>query len=120
MLWSDTSYEKLLREYIKTRRWTPFKLFYELGKAGAMLGGCIRCEDLDTYQGAVVVADFDLLSEEEQQKVASYRGGPVLAVMPADFDTGDLIVVLLLLLMSSDCKEDQNTALLTLVLYLLL
>lgn len=86
MLWSDTSYEKLLREYIKTRRWTPFKLFYELGKAGAMLGGCIRCEDLDTYQGAVVVADFDLLSEEEKRRVASYRGGPVLAVMPADFD----------------------------------
>jgi hypothetical protein len=41
-------------------------------------------------------------------------------ILPADFDTGDLIVVLLLLLMSSDCKEDQNTALLTLVLYLLL
>ena len=41
-------------------------------------------------------------------------------LIPSDFDTGDLIVVLLLLLMSSDCKEDQNTALLTLVLYLLL
>ena len=41
-------------------------------------------------------------------------------ILPADFDTGELIVVLLLLLMSSDCKEDQNTALLTLVLYLLL
>lgn len=41
-------------------------------------------------------------------------------ILPADFDTGDLIVVLLLLLMSSDCKEDHNTALLTLVLYLFL
>lgn len=41
-------------------------------------------------------------------------------LLPGDFDTGDLIVVLLLLLMSSDCREEQNTALLTLALYLFL
>lgn len=39
-------------------------------------------------------------------------------LLPKDFDTGDLMIVLLLLLMSGDCAEDQNTALLTLVLYL--
>lgn len=39
-------------------------------------------------------------------------------LLPKDFDTGDLLIVLLLLLMSGDCAEDQNTALLTLVLYL--
>ena len=39
-------------------------------------------------------------------------------ILPKNFDTGDLLVVLLLLLMSADCQEDQNTALLTLVLYL--
>ena len=39
-------------------------------------------------------------------------------LLPKDFDTGDLLVVLLLLLMSGDCQEDQNTALLTLALYL--
>lgn len=38
-------------------------------------------------------------------------------LLPKDFDTGDLIVVLLLLLMAGDCAEDQNTALLTLALY---
>jgi hypothetical protein len=38
-------------------------------------------------------------------------------LLPKDFDTGDLIVVLLLLLMAGDCTEDQNTALLTLALY---
>lgn len=41
-------------------------------------------------------------------------------MLPGDFDTEDLLVVLLLLLMSGDCKEDQNTALLTLALYLFL
>ena len=39
-------------------------------------------------------------------------------LLPKDFDTEDLLIVLLLLLMSGDCKEDQNTALLTLALYL--
>lgn len=41
-------------------------------------------------------------------------------LLPKDFDTGDLLIVLLLLLMSGDCAEDQNSALLTLVLYLFL
>lgn len=38
-------------------------------------------------------------------------------LLPKDFDTGDLIVVMLLLLMAGDNTEDQNTALLTLALY---
>ena len=41
-------------------------------------------------------------------------------LLPGDFDTSDLLVVLLLLLMAGDCQEDQNSALLTLVLYLFL
>ena len=38
-------------------------------------------------------------------------------LLPKEFDTGDLLVVLLLLLMAERCEEDQNTALLTLALY---
>lgn len=41
-------------------------------------------------------------------------------LLPKDFDVEDLLVILLLLLMSGDCQEEQNTALLTLVLYLFL
>lgn len=41
-------------------------------------------------------------------------------LLPKEFDTGDLIVILLLLLMSSDCREEQNSAILTLALYLFL
>lgn len=39
-------------------------------------------------------------------------------LLPKDFDTEDLLIVLLLLLMAGDCQEDQNSALLTLALYL--
>ena len=41
-------------------------------------------------------------------------------LLPKGFDTSDLLIVLLLLLMAGDCQEDQNTAMLTLVLYLFL
>ena len=47
-------------------------------------------------------------------------GGFFQNILPRDFDTGDLMIVLLLLLMAGDCQEDQNWALLTLVLYLFL
>lgn len=58
-----------------------------------------------------------------QQKAESSGigvGSFLRQLLPKDFDTEDLIVILLLLLMSSDCQEDQNTALLTLALYLFL
>lgn len=41
-------------------------------------------------------------------------------LLPKEFDTGDLLILLLLLLMAGDCKEDQNWAWLTLALYLFL
>lgn len=41
-------------------------------------------------------------------------------LLPKDFDTGDLLVVLLLLLMAGDCPEDKNNAILTLALYFLM
>lgn len=59
-----------------------------------------------------------------QEKRSEPQNGNVLSffrqLLPRDFDTGDLLVVILLLLMSGDCQEDQNTALLTLALYLFL
>ncbi len=51
---------------------------------------------------------------------AASAGSFLQNLLPRDFDTGDLIVVLLLLLMAGDCEEDRNTALLTLALYLFL
>ena len=53
-------------------------------------------------------------NERKEGSVASF----LRQLLPKDFDTSDLLVVILLLLMSGDCAEDQNTALLTLALYL--
>lgn len=41
-------------------------------------------------------------------------------LLPGSFDTGDLLVVVLLLLMAGDCKENRESTLLTLLLYLLM
>ena len=38
-------------------------------------------------------------------------------LLPKEFDTGDLLIVLLLLLMAGDCEDERNNALLTLALY---
>ena len=45
-------------------------------------------------------------------------GGFFRQLLPKDMDTGDLLIILLLLLMAGDCRDEQNTALLTLILYL--
>ena len=47
-------------------------------------------------------------------------GGFLRQLLPKNVNTEDLLIILLLLLMSGDCAEDQNTALLTLAIYLFL
>ena len=47
-------------------------------------------------------------------------GSFLKGLLPQNFDTEDLIVVLLLLLMSGNSGKDQNAALITLVIYLFL
>lgn len=46
-------------------------------------------------------------------------GGFFRKLLPADFDTSDLLIILLLLLIAGDCPEDKNTALLTMIIYLI-
>lgn len=57
-------------------------------------------------------------SHQGKSPTGSSVGSFLRQLLPKDFDTGDLMIVLLLLLMAGDCAEDQNTALLTLALYL--
>ena len=50
----------------------------------------------------------------------SSAGAFLRNLIPGDFDTGDLMILLLLLLMAGDCEEERNWAWLTLALYLFL
>ncbi len=93
LFWSDATADGMLREYIGTRRWTPFKLFYELSKGGAHLGAAVRPEGLKNYTGTLVVPNFDMLSDEEKRAVAAYRAGAVLCTAKADFCPSDFGIV---------------------------
>lgn len=86
MLWSEHANDALLPEYIKTRRWTAHKFFYEMSKNGYFLSGTILPEAVKTYSGTLFVPNFDLLSSDEKKLVAEYRGGPVVAVASPDYD----------------------------------
>ncbi len=65
-------------------------------------------------------------SSQRRQEHRQYAPAPMPVgsffrqLLPKDFCTEDLIVVLLLLLMAGDSQKDQNSALLTLALYLFL
>lgn len=85
-LWSDSVYEKLLGDYIHSRRWTPHKFLYEMDLAGAYMGAYVRAEDLTDGCGDLFVSHFDLLSEEEKRRVAAYTGGGVICVASATID----------------------------------
>ena len=58
--------------------------------------------------------------QDPRKKDAGTVSSFLKQLLPKDFEVEDLLVVLLLLLMSGDCQENQNIALLTLVLYLFL
>ena len=53
-------------------------------------------------------------------RTGSSAEGFLRQLLPKNLDTGDLLIIVLLLLMAGDCREDQNTTLLTLALYLFL
>ena len=55
-----------------------------------------------------------------QEQPAPSVGSFLRGLLPQNFDTEDLMVVLLLLLMCGNSGSDQNAALLTLVIYLFL
>ena len=85
MLWSDTAYKAMPTEYVKTRRWTPHKHFYELSIAGAMCAATVKPEGLKNHTGALLVPNFDMLPEDERRAVLEYKH-PVLCTASPDFD----------------------------------
>jgi hypothetical protein len=85
MLWSESANEAMLREFIKTRRWTPHKFFYTLANLGEHLSGTVTPEALSYYKGAVFVPNIDMLPEDELKAVREYRGGAVIYTSSSDY-----------------------------------
>ena len=85
VFWSDSAHEKMLGEYIKTRRWTPHKYFYEFSKRGIPPAATIKKEGLSLHRGAIFVPNMDMLDKSEIEAIKSYSGA-VLATASSDFD----------------------------------
>lgn len=58
----------------------------------------------------------DTLKETHPQQQSAYSF--LQQLLPKGLDTGDLLIIILLLLMAGDGKENKNSWLLTLALYL--
>lgn len=83
LVWSDHAHYALMPEYIKTRRYTPHKFMAELDWKKANIGAVVRTEHINENSGDLFVPNFDLLSEDEKQKLAAYKGGSVIATASA-------------------------------------
>ena len=86
VVWSDNAHYKLLDEYINTRRPSLHKQMYELLNHSASFGAVVRIEEIKNTEGAIFVPNFDLLSEDENKVVLSYKKGAVICTAPVGFD----------------------------------
>jgi hypothetical protein len=91
LIWSDAALYNTLPAYIRTRRWTLHKFYYEMAARGTLCGAVMRSENLTHAEGSLFVPNFDLLSEAEKHAVASYKNGAVVCTAavesftPADY-----------------------------------
>ena len=84
VVWSDKAHYNLLPEFIQTRRWPLHTFMVELAKSGTHTGAMVRIEDLSDKCGDLFVPNFDLLPEDEKQKLAAYTGGAVICTASAE------------------------------------
>jgi len=91
ILWSETAHQNMLPAYIATRRTTVHKQSFEVFKAGTPMGGSVRSDDLNGFDGTLFVPNYDLLSEEEQARLTQLQI-PFVGTVPADYDLSHLHV----------------------------
>ncbi len=89
MLWSDAAHNAMTKEYVKSRRWTPHKHFYELSKLGTMCGATVKPDGLKLHTGAILVPNFDMLPDNERATVLEYKSGAVICTSSAGFVPAD-------------------------------
>ena len=80
LIWSDSRLDRELEEFCKNRRTPTHKIVSELLYAGAPVNTVARIENIPYLNGNLLVSNFDLLPQEEQQLVRSYKNGKVLVV----------------------------------------
>lgn len=91
LVWSDHAFYNTLPEYIRTRRWTAHKFVYDAEDRGSLTGAIVRIEDLDYEEGTLYIPNFDLLPDDEKDKIAAYTRGPVICTAAAERFTPETV-----------------------------
>ncbi len=85
VLWSEEAEERMLDQFIRTRRPSAHRQSYLVSDNGIRLSGCVRADRLEGFRGTLFVPNFDMLTAAEQQQLAA-ADFPWVATAPADFD----------------------------------
>lgn len=79
-IWSDIRLDHELSEFCAGRRIPTHRILSELLYAGTPAGTIARTDRLDYVSGALLVTNFDLLSEPEKKMILNYKKGIVFAI----------------------------------------
>ncbi len=85
ILWSDSASDRMIDEYITTRRTSPIKQCHEIWKKGVAFGGAVRTDNLDFFKGCLFIPNLDLLSDAEKKDLVA-RDIDFVATVPEDYD----------------------------------
>ena len=92
VFWSDHAHEKMLDEYISTRRTTPHYQATRVFKQGCPFGGTLTLNQLGKRNEPMFVPNFDMISDEEKAYFASCNE-PWVATVPEKYDITALGIV---------------------------
>ena len=85
ILYSEQAEDRLIPEYIRTRRTSPHKQSFEIFKSGTPFAGAVRTDELDGFAGTLFVPNFDLLTDAERADLLK-NGSAFVGTVPAGFD----------------------------------
>lgn len=77
LVFSDNTVKPFVGEYAATRRYSAHKTVSVLSSFGGKMGAVVRTENLKYASGLIFVPNIDVLSNDELEKVKSYKGGVV-------------------------------------------
>ncbi len=85
IFWSDFAHEKMLDQYISTRRTTPHYQATRIFKQGTPFGGCLTLNQLGKRNEPMFVPNFDMLSDEEKAYFINAKE-PWVATVPENYN----------------------------------
>lgn len=80
MIWSHTQIKKGVTDYLKTGRWSPHKILYELMVRGAAIYKSANIDFVNQVKGPILIPASHLLSEDELESVFSYDRGTIIFI----------------------------------------